>query len=664
MIQMASFPCILFLILSIFGPPLALKCSLRTLEFWVDNLNPDFLYPILSAQKEILVELMQGLTYHLRPAPYPYGLLTLRLLGKLGGKNRLWLGESTPVLADALKEGTNVPKLSIEGIWDGTLEEDEDKMEVDDSDDDANKFAIPLPIERATAILRAVACAPRATPDTADAKDDDSGISFHSPEGFLSASFFNSKDDIGGLNLPTYCADALEATKQEQASSALIVLRSALSVTVDLPTTSSSIEDGIEIKYTSKGGIDDDMNEEEGEDPIQEESSEERPAITRPAVQAGALAHIIRGLFYATQIAGLRDEAKDLLIGLVVHMLLICESHRDCIVSVDGDGRQVESFYHAQSDEEEKNERQGSDKRRVSVANGKIHSLPPFGNFHFKGDLKDKVSCFIINDVIVAMLCEGGGVKDVAIEMIREIVDNARRISEKKASDSKADQDDITTEPSGSLFFESLLSSLLSKLFASSWPCRSGIYIGIVELLRLLSVGPDGHDQAKAAASSATPGADFVALYEFELVHASLFCLKDCPRESPLAAKEALQFYFEVWSVLYGPFIGKEGSKSSSIGCTRIRDCVLVECEPEDMSDLGAFVPPESENSGNNVDGGPNEKRKGEEDSDAKMDEDGDGGDEPKGTEEVLMSAILKKPSPAIWELLLMEMCSTKQLLR
>ena len=36
---------------------------------------------------------MMALTHHLRPAPYPYGLLTLRLLGKFGGKNRVFLRE-------------------------------------------------------------------------------------------------------------------------------------------------------------------------------------------------------------------------------------------------------------------------------------------------------------------------------------------------------------------------------------------------------------------------------------------------------------------------------------------------------------------------------------------------------------------------------------------
>jgi hypothetical protein len=47
--------------------------SLRTLEFWVDNLNPDYLYPEMSRQTSLFTELMTALSRHLRPAPYPYG---------------------------------------------------------------------------------------------------------------------------------------------------------------------------------------------------------------------------------------------------------------------------------------------------------------------------------------------------------------------------------------------------------------------------------------------------------------------------------------------------------------------------------------------------------------------------------------------------------------
>jgi hypothetical protein len=60
----------------------------------VDNLNQMFLYPELSKQADLLSSLMRSLSRHLRPAPYPYGLLTLRLLGKLDGKNRQFLRDS------------------------------------------------------------------------------------------------------------------------------------------------------------------------------------------------------------------------------------------------------------------------------------------------------------------------------------------------------------------------------------------------------------------------------------------------------------------------------------------------------------------------------------------------------------------------------------------
>ena len=36
---------------------------------------------------------MVALTEHLKPAPYPYGLLCVRLVGKMGGTSRLFLRE-------------------------------------------------------------------------------------------------------------------------------------------------------------------------------------------------------------------------------------------------------------------------------------------------------------------------------------------------------------------------------------------------------------------------------------------------------------------------------------------------------------------------------------------------------------------------------------------
>ncbi|KAJ7953120.1 Transformation/transcription domain-associated protein [Quillaja saponaria] len=64
--------------------------GLRTLEFWVDSLNPDFLEPSMA---NVMSEVILVLWSHLRPAPYPWGSKSLQLLGKLGGRNRRFLKE-------------------------------------------------------------------------------------------------------------------------------------------------------------------------------------------------------------------------------------------------------------------------------------------------------------------------------------------------------------------------------------------------------------------------------------------------------------------------------------------------------------------------------------------------------------------------------------------
>ncbi|CAK5275625.1 unnamed protein product [Mycena citricolor] len=61
--------------------------GLRTLELCIDNLTPDFLDPTLNT---VLRELMEALHSHLRPLPANHQLAhtIIRILGKLGGRNR------------------------------------------------------------------------------------------------------------------------------------------------------------------------------------------------------------------------------------------------------------------------------------------------------------------------------------------------------------------------------------------------------------------------------------------------------------------------------------------------------------------------------------------------------------------------------------------------
>ena len=61
--------------------------GLRTLEFWVDSLNPDFLDPCIA---EVESDLMLALWALLKPhqSGAPFGAKALQMLGKLGGRSR------------------------------------------------------------------------------------------------------------------------------------------------------------------------------------------------------------------------------------------------------------------------------------------------------------------------------------------------------------------------------------------------------------------------------------------------------------------------------------------------------------------------------------------------------------------------------------------------
>lgn len=69
--------------------------GLRTLEFWIDSLNPDFLEPSMA---NVMSEVLLALWSHMKPAPYLWGGKSLQLLGKLGGRNRRFLKE--PLVLD------------------------------------------------------------------------------------------------------------------------------------------------------------------------------------------------------------------------------------------------------------------------------------------------------------------------------------------------------------------------------------------------------------------------------------------------------------------------------------------------------------------------------------------------------------------------------------
>jgi transformation/transcription domain-associated protein len=102
------------LALALRGNPELASQGLRTLELCIDNLTPDFLDPTLSP---VLRDLMQALHSHLRPLPanHHHSHTTIRILGKLGGRNRRLL-DKEPVLHYFEQPESTVVRLSLNGM--------------------------------------------------------------------------------------------------------------------------------------------------------------------------------------------------------------------------------------------------------------------------------------------------------------------------------------------------------------------------------------------------------------------------------------------------------------------------------------------------------------------------------------------------------------------
>ncbi|TFK43492.1 hypothetical protein BDQ12DRAFT_731508 [Crucibulum laeve] len=97
------------LALALRGGPDLLSQGLRTLELCIDNLTPDFLDPTLST---VLRELMEALFSLLKPLPANHhpAHTTIRILGKLGGRNRRLLSKE-PALK--YRHHSEPPKMTI-----------------------------------------------------------------------------------------------------------------------------------------------------------------------------------------------------------------------------------------------------------------------------------------------------------------------------------------------------------------------------------------------------------------------------------------------------------------------------------------------------------------------------------------------------------------------
>ena len=92
------------------GPDLVTQ-GLRTLELCIDNLTQEFLDPIVQP---VLSDLMKALWSHLRPLPHNHhhSHSALRILGKLGGRNRKFL-DQTKAMSPETSVGPYTPAFAI-----------------------------------------------------------------------------------------------------------------------------------------------------------------------------------------------------------------------------------------------------------------------------------------------------------------------------------------------------------------------------------------------------------------------------------------------------------------------------------------------------------------------------------------------------------------------
>jgi len=188
----------------------------------------------MSKQTELFASLMQALSHHLRPAPYPYGLLTLRLLGKLGGKNRQFL--RNPLLLCDPNEHSADPEreLQIAYSWISSSELDSQEN-VRSVEAPGRDYKITLPLDRALEMLKRIACA-----QSVDVKNGSESSDVEPLKEMERIPWADSSrlltSPIENIDFSFYRNDVMEATKNQEANASLRVVQTAVVQTLDNTT--------------------------------------------------------------------------------------------------------------------------------------------------------------------------------------------------------------------------------------------------------------------------------------------------------------------------------------------------------------------------------------------------------------------------------------------
>lgn len=473
-----------------------INLALRTLEFWVDNLHPDFLYPIFATQDDDGTghcNLMVALTRHLQPAPYPYGLLCMRLLGKLGGINRLFFqdmvgfNDQKQTTRSRKRKVVGSDNLSMHCEWwqGGTVAESSSEM----------SFLLPFPLDCAVDVLRCVAGAP-----CIDVSKHYERDSVH-----FSCQIFSEllSVDPRKFNLNRYIIEVMEETKTSQSKSAFTVLRAALASLLDIDSGEGEI-----LLCTENGFVN------AADDGIVIPDNKEGTFVEGKNNHDFKL--ICDGLYAASSHEDLNDEAMLMLKGLGSHIFYVILSHRANVTRVDRDGCPIDP-YHGNGDAQ-------SEKENHSEKN----QFNSFGCFRLSGpSYCVDIDPFIFNETLADAFTDS----DVntshvtALAVMRHVIELFHSL--------RVITTDETDTGGGDIFFENLLSKLCRFCFSQSWDHRAGVMSGLLNLV-------------------AEMGLPWSQRYEVEIIHTALFIVKDTPDGIAHASKASVGFFLQVSWYFYG----------------------------------------------------------------------------------------------------------------
>lgn len=445
---------------------------------------------------------MVALSDHLRPAPYPYGLLTLRLLGKLGGKNRRFLREPIDLASDNIKAA----QIALRCQWIG----DDPK----EGEGHKRSCLIPLPIESAVHLLRMLAINQQSR-SLSEARQgvDEFGKSSVRVSWTNPSELASTKHEQ--LDLSWYCEEVINDTTERQSQAALAVLTASVSCLVGVGDN-ACLEIG--------GHLPDSTNDATRAPQLVSLSQLPEQSLKR----SESLKRLFEGFLFALSVDSVKDEARKWLHSLTHHTLAICEEYEDHIQRIDAHGTIVQS--------------RGDDASSADVTKDVVGestssrqgSLTPFGYFHFAGPLRNKADPMVLADAVAEVLGQLPRHRQSEMLIYRDYL--ITQIRNRVASDvddmAAVDPRQQKTGGAGG-FAEKLLSALCRVSASRPWNFRAGVHASLCEMVTCL-------------------GRRWSMSFEIELVHVALLAVKTAPREISLAQVKAFQFFARMMSSLYG----------------------------------------------------------------------------------------------------------------